>query len=75
MGIRKVFKTTFSEVRVFVDEAEKTELQSFFEYFPDKIFINDFVFIEENKSKFDRKKLLAEIPEEAFLVLPFFNKE
>lgn len=63
-------------MRVFSKDEEKTELQKYFENsLTDKIFINDVVFIEEKKNKFQKKKLLLEIPDEAFLILPLFDSD
>ncbi|MDD2891610.1 MAG: HAMP domain-containing sensor histidine kinase [Candidatus Gracilibacteria bacterium] len=74
--IRKIFKNKYCEVRVFSKDEEKTELQKYFENsLTDKIFINDVVFIEEKKNKFQKKKLLLEIPDEAFLILPLFDSD
>lgn len=37
------------------------------------LFINDTVFIEENKHKFDSSKILEEISEKSYLVFPLFS--
>jgi hypothetical protein len=37
------------------------------------LFINDTVFIEENKHKFDADKILNEISEKSYLVFPLIN--
>lgn len=37
------------------------------------LFINDIVFIEENKHKFDSNKILEEISGKSYLVFPLFN--
>lgn len=74
-GIRRLFKTNFAEIILF-PEVGQTQLQQFFENnLREKIFINDLVFLEENKAKFNTQKILEEIPEEAFLVLPIYNRE
>ena len=72
--IKRIFKTKCSEIRIFDTISKKTELQKYFENdLSDKIFINDIVFIEEKKTKFNKERLLREIPEEAFLILPLFD--
>lgn len=47
-------------------------------FFKDKsynFFINDTVFIEENKHKFDWEKIIKEISEKAYLVFPLINNK
>jgi hypothetical protein len=74
--IKKIFKSKYCEVRVFPINTEKTELQKYFENsLTDKIFINDIVFMEEKKNKFQKEKLLSEIPEESFLIIPLFDSD
>lgn len=74
--MRRIFKTQLAQVRIFPESDIKTELQKYFENdLSDKIFINDVVFIEEKKNKFHKEKLLSEIPEDAFLILPIFDRD
>lgn len=74
--IEKIFKTHFSKIKIFCDYEEKTELQKYFENeLSEKIFINDIVFIEEKKTKFQKETLLKEIEKEAFLIFPISNRE
>ena len=40
-----------------------------------KLFINDIVFIEENKSKFDKKNILLDLDNKDFLIFPIFNSQ
>jgi len=72
--IKKIFKIEYCEMKIFPKKWAQTELQRYFENdLSDKIFINDIVFIEEKKMKFDKERLFREIPKEAFLILPFFD--
>lgn len=74
--IQKIFKTNFCEIKLFENSGERNELQIFFEKNPkQKYFINDFVFIEEKKKNFNKKKLLNCIDENSFLIFPIFNSE
>lgn len=76
MEMRRIFKTNFCELRMFPESDLKNEIQKYFEKsLTDRIFINDIVFIEEKKNKFHKEKLLEEIPEESFLVLPIFDAD
>ena len=76
MEMKRVFKTNFCVLKMFHALDEKNEIQRYFENnLTDKIFINDVVFIEEKKNKFDRDQLLNELPEETFLVLPIFDTD
>lgn len=69
------FKTKISVIHLFTN-GEKTELQKFFEKIgSEKVFINDVVFIEENKNKFDKDILVQEIPEDIFIIFPLFQNE
>ncbi len=66
----------FSEIRIFDAMNKKTELQKYFESdLSEKMFINDIVFLEEKKNRFDRDSILNELPDDSFLVLPLFNRE
>ncbi len=38
-----------------------------------KVFINDIVFIEQNKKFYNKEKIQNEIPKEAFLIFPLYN--
>lgn len=74
--IQKIFKTNFSEIKIFCEYGEKTQLQKYFENeLSEKIFINDIVFIEEKKTKFQKEILLKEIQKEAFLIFPLSNRD
>jgi hypothetical protein len=37
------------------------------------MFINDIVFIEENKNKFNKNKIIKEIHKDSYLIFPIFN--
>ena len=72
----QLFKTNFFELRIFTTVDSKTEIQKYFENnLTDRIFINDVVFIEEKKNKFNKEAFLGDLPEKAFLVLPIFDSD
>lgn len=74
--MRRLFKTNFSELCLYPESGTESEIQRYFRNnLTDKIFINDVVFMEEKKNKFNRDILLKELPEEAFLVLPIFDTD
>ncbi len=66
----KIFKTQFFELQLYKNSHH--ELKNYFEK-DNKYFINDFVFIEENKSKFNKNKILKYISKQAFLIFPIYN--
>lgn len=74
--MKRIFRTHFSEVRIFQSNEPKTQMQRYFEdNLSEDIFINDLVFIEEKKSKLQKAALLSEIPPNTFLIFPLFNKD
>ncbi len=75
-GIRNIFKTNLSKV-VFINHPEEyAELQKYFlNPLSEKLFINDIVFIEENKTKFNKEIILREIHRETMLIFPIRNSE
>jgi len=76
MEMKRIFKTNFCTLQMFHTLDHKNEIQRYFENsLTDKIFINDVVFIEEKKNKFNKDQLLSELPEETFLVLPIFDTD
>ncbi len=66
----KIFKTQFFKLQLYKDCYP--ELKKYFEK-DYKYFINDFVFIEENKSKFNKNTILKNIDEEGFLIFPIYH--
>lgn len=74
--IQKTFKTNYSEVCLYEWDTQENELKKYFENINNqKVFINDLVFIEENKNKFDKVKIIWYIPHKSFLIFPIFNRE
>ena len=70
-----LLKIKLCEIRIFEAHHEISELQRYFESdLTRKMFINDIVFLEEKKNKFNKELVLKELPEDAFLVLPLFNR-
>ena len=70
-----LFKIKMVNIQLFTDEKDKNlEIYKFFtKNTLSDLFINDVVFIEENKYKFDLKKIKKEINKEIFLILPLYN--
>lgn len=67
--IKKQFNIDFINVKLINNE--KDELIIFFRNNLDSdVFINDIVFIEENKNKFNYKKILNELNKKTFIVFP-----
>lgn len=71
-----LFKTTFAQIQLF-KSWEVSELRVFFQndIQKNKIFINDFVFIQENKHKLNKEKLWHEINKNACFIFPLYNNE
>ena len=73
--MNQIFKIRLCEIRIFEAHGEISELQKYFESdLSRKIFVNDIVFLEEKKNKFNKTLVLKELSEDAFLVLPLFNR-
>ena len=73
-NFKKLFK--IGDVKIIMVD-EKNNNFEIFKYFKKNVlndfFINDIVFIEENKYKFNLEKINFEINEDIFLVLPLFD--
>lgn len=74
---QKIFKLKY--IWILIDN-KKDKNQEIYKYFQShdnrKLFINDFVFIEENKHKFNSKLITKGLHNDAYLVLPLKdNKE
>lgn len=69
------FNINYAYINLFVSwNKEKNELKKYFTKDNSRdLFINDIVFIEENKHKFDYKKISKEINKKTYLVFPMFN--
>lgn len=67
-------KIKYVEIKLL---SNKTKFNEFKKFFNDDglndIFINDIVFIEENKNKFSKNKLLKEVHPESYLIFPLYN--
>lgn len=72
---KKIFKTDNCEIKLYSKIWEKFELKKYFENkLNEKIFINDSVFLEEKKNKFDKYKIKKELNKNDFLIFPIYNK-
>ncbi len=73
----KYFRINNVEVKIFnKDEKKKSVIYKFFsENTLDDIFLNELVFIEENKHKFNYSLLKNEIDEGVFLVFPIYDNK
>ncbi|MDD2907676.1 MAG: HAMP domain-containing sensor histidine kinase [Candidatus Gracilibacteria bacterium] len=58
-----------------IDIVNKKELLKYFSNSKSEIFINDIVFLEENKNKFNIDLVKSEIPNTIYLVFPMKNNE
>lgn len=71
-----VFKIKNVSIYIFKEEDQELEI---FKYFNKNIlndfFINDILFIEENKYKFNLNKINKEIEKDTFLILPIRNNK
>jgi hypothetical protein len=49
-------------------------LQKYFESSnSEQIFINDIIFIDENRAKFDMDEIISELPNDTYLAVPIFD--
>lgn len=73
--LKHIFKTNYCRLELF-ENFSHDELKNFFQKDNGmKFFINDIVFIEENKSKFDKKTINSSIENEVFLIFPIFHQK
>jgi hypothetical protein len=54
-------------------DQNKQYLKTYFEKYNYQVFVNDIVFLEENKYKFDVNEIVQEINPKAFLIFPLVN--
>lgn len=70
----KILKIKYVKIKLF--SSKKSEL---YQYFLQKshlnLFINDLVFIQENKHKFNEEKILKEIPKKSYLIFPMYDNK
>ncbi len=63
-------------ITIWLFWSEKSELYNFFQQKNKlNIFINDIVFIEENKNKFDEKIIRSEISDKSYLIFPMYDNK
>lgn len=74
MRMRNIFKTNFQSF-IFDDTEEYNELRKYFSQSLWKVFINDIVFIEENKTKFNKSLILKNLDKDTMLVFLYFNTD
>jgi len=71
---QKTLKLKHVKIKLFTDK--KSQL---FTYFSQKsrlnLFINDVVFIQENKHKFNEALILKEIPKKSYLIFPMYDNK
>lgn len=76
LSFDKLFKIKYVNIKLFDDNENNSELYKFFDKnFNWEIFINDIVFIEENKHKFNKEILREEINHNIYLVFPIINNK
>ena len=72
----KLFKIKYIKIQLFNKKDNELELYKYFTKDKSRnLFMNDIVFIEENKYKFDFKKLKKEINNNVYLIFPLFNNK
>lgn len=76
MKFYQLFKIKYVEIILLNEEGKYNELIGYFnnESIND-IFINDIVFIEENKNKFDKNIIANEINQDSYLIFPIYNNK
>jgi signal transduction histidine kinase len=73
-GMTRIFKTKYSQIHLGANNIHIAELTRFFiKNRKERIFLKDLIFIEEKKRLFNSKKLLQELPDEAYLAFPLFD--
>jgi hypothetical protein len=71
-----LFKINYINIKLFSDKDEKLELYKYFSKDISRdVFINDIVFIEENKYKFDLKLLKNQVNKKIYLIFPLINNK
>ncbi len=71
-----LFKISNVNIKLFTDKSKKLEIYKYFtKNIFNNIFINDIVFIEENKHKFNIKKIKKEINKNIYLIFPLFDNK
>ena len=70
-----LFKIGHVKVILFKNNKKSELFKYFSKNISRKIFINDIVFIEENKHKFDLKKLKKEFDDSVNIIFPMFNNK
>lgn len=69
---KNIFKISYAWIKIEINEKE---IQKFFSNYLNNLFINDIVFIEENKNKFKYNLIKEEIEKETYLVFPLRNNK
>lgn len=71
---KHLFKIKYIKIELFTKNDRKKEIYKYFiKDISRSLFINDVVFIEENKYKFKEDKLLKEINKDSYLIYPLYN--
>lgn len=74
LKFKDLFKIKNVNIHIFNKDNKDLEIFNFFDKnILNDLFINDIVFIEENKYKFDLNNIKKEIEKEIFLILPIRN--
>lgn len=72
----KLFKVNYVNIKIFNKKDNNLQLYKYFSKDISRdIFINDIVFIEENKYKFDLELLKKEIDKKVYLIFPLINNK
>ncbi len=74
LRFNQLFKIKYTDIILLDEKNNYNELIKFFKRDNNKgIFINDYIFIEENKNKYDKKLIIKEINSESYLIFPLYN--
>lgn len=75
MKFNNLYKIKYSEIRLFSDNNITSEFNNYFlKEKLNKVFINDEIFLEENKNRFNKKNIISEINNDCYIIFPIYSK-
>lgn len=72
-SMNAIFKTSSCKIHLFSEGYESKQLEKFFSKSWNSIFVNDFVFLEEQKNYINQKNIHREVSKDDFLILPIHS--
>lgn len=69
----RLFKIKSIDIVLKIDSKDKEIFDYFYNNPQEKFFINDLVFIEENKNKFDYEKIKPHLSDNYYIIFPIKN--